>query len=44
MPVTGPYYFISRYYGPNSKMSGQTVHDLLFKGTELESKFKATKF
>lgn len=44
MPVTGPYYFISRYYGPNFKMNGKTVHDILFKGTELESKFKATKF
>ena len=44
MPVIGPYYFISRYYGPNSKMNGNTVHDILFKGTKLESKFKATKF
>jgi hypothetical protein len=44
MPVTGPYYFISRYYGPNSKMNGNTVHDILFEGTELASKFKATKF
>ncbi|MHA2315416.1 MAG: DUF1214 domain-containing protein, partial [Candidatus Hermodarchaeia archaeon] len=44
MPVTGPYYFISRYYGPASKLNGNTVHDVLFKGTKLESKFKATKF
>jgi hypothetical protein len=44
MPVTGPYYFISRYYGPNSRMNGKTVHDIVFKGTKLESKFKATKF
>jgi len=44
MPVTGPYYFISRYYGPNEKMNGKTVHDLLFKGTDLEQKFEATKF
>jgi len=44
MPVTGPYYFISRYYGPNAKMNGKTVHDVLFKGTALESKFTATKF
>jgi hypothetical protein len=44
MPVTGPYYFISRYYGPNPKMNGNTVHDILFKGTKLASKFKATKF
>jgi len=44
MPVTDPYYFISRYYGPNSKMNGKTVHDIVFKGTELETVFTATKF
>jgi len=44
MPVTGPYYFISRYYGPNAKVNGNTVHDKLFKGTKLESMFQATKF
>lgn len=44
MPVTGPYYFISRYYGPNSKMNGRTVHDLLFRGTPLQDAFGATKF
>ena len=44
MPVTGPYYFISRYYGPNSKLNGNTVHDVLFKETPLADKFKATKF
>jgi len=44
MPVTDGYYFISRYYGPNKKMNGKTVHDILFKGTKLASKFKATKF
>ncbi len=44
MPVTGPYYFICRYYGPNSNMNGKTVLDILYKGTELESKFVATKY
>ncbi|MCG7927161.1 MAG: DUF1254 domain-containing protein [Candidatus Thiodiazotropha taylori] len=44
MPVTDDYYFISRYYGPNKKMNGNTVHDILFKGTKLESKFQATRF
>ena len=44
MPVTGPYYVITRYYGPNKKLNGNTAHDLLFKGTKLESKFIATKF
>jgi hypothetical protein len=44
MPVTDDYYFISRYYGPNRKMNGKTVHDILFKGTKLESNFQATRF
>ena len=44
MPVTDDYYFITRYYGPTSKMNGNTVHDLLFKGTPLEAKFTATKY
>lgn len=45
MPVLDSgYYFIARYYGPTSRMNGQTVHDLLFKGTNLASKFKATKY
>lgn len=44
MPVTGPYYFISRYYGPNAKMRGKTVHDIVFKGTPLAEKFRATEF
>jgi hypothetical protein len=44
MPVTDDYYFISRYYGPNSKMNGKTVHDVLFAGTPLAEKFKAEKF
>jgi len=44
MPVTDPYYFISRYYGPNAKMNGRTVHDLLFRETSLAETFKATKY
>ena len=44
MPVTDDYYFISRYYGPNANMNGKTVHDILFKGTKLEDKFRATKY
>ena len=44
MPVTDGYYFISRYYGPNEKMNGKTSHDIQFKGTKLEKKFRATKF
>jgi hypothetical protein len=45
MPVLDSgYYFITRYYGPNPKVNGNTVHDILYKGTELEKKFKATKY
>ena len=44
MPVTDGYYFIARYYGPNEKLNGKTVHDILFSGTKLEKKFTATKF
>jgi hypothetical protein len=35
MPVTGPHYSISRYYGPAAKLNGNTVHDLMFRGTKL---------
>ncbi len=44
MPVTDDYYVINRYYGPTSRLNGNTVHDILYKGTKLESVFKATKF
>ncbi len=44
MPVTDDYYFISRYYGPNPRVNGNTVHDILFEGTELEETFEATRF
>jgi len=44
MPVTDPYYVIARYYGPNSNMNGKTAHDIIFKGTKLETKFKVHKF
>ena len=44
MPVTDGYYFISRYYGPNAKMNGKTVHDLLFQDTKLAEQFKATRY
>jgi len=45
MPVidTG-YYFISRYYGPTSRLNGNTAHDIVYKGTDLEDMFKAVKF
>jgi len=44
MPVTDPYYVIARYYGPNSNMNGKTAHDIIYKGTKLESKFIVHKF
>ncbi len=44
MPVTDGYYVINRYYGPTPRLNGNTVHDILFKGTKLESTFTATKF
>ena len=44
MPVIGPYYIIARYYGPNSNLNGNTVHDIVFKGTPLEEAFKAAKY
>jgi hypothetical protein len=45
MPVieTG-YYFIVRYYGPTSRLNGNTAHDIIYKGTDLEDMFKAVKF
>ena len=45
MPVldTG-YYFIARYYGPTSRLNGNTAHDIVYKGTEFEPMFKPVKF
>jgi len=45
MPVidTG-YYFIARYYGPTSRLNGNTAHDIVYKGTQLEDMFKVVKF
>ena len=45
MPVLDSgYYFIARYYGPNPKLNGKTMYDIIFKGTKLEDDFKATKY
>ena len=45
MPVTeGGYYFLVRYYGPTSKMNGQTAKDIIYKGTPLEKRFESVKF
>ena len=38
------YYFVVRYYGPTSKMNGQTAKDIIYKGTPLEKRFESVKF
>lgn len=45
MPVMdGPYYIVTRYYAPTSRLNGNTAKDILYKGTKLEAKFKTVKF
>ena len=45
MPVMDSgYYILARYYGPTSRLNGNTAKDLLYKGTKLEEKFKTVKF
>ena len=45
MPVKeSGYYLIFRYYGPTSRLNGNTAKDILFTGTPLEKKFETVKF
>lgn len=45
MPVKdSAYYIIARYYGPTSRLNGNTAKDIVFKGTPLEKKFEVVKF
>ena len=45
MPVMdGGYYILARYYGPTSRLNGNTAKDIIYKGTPLEKKFKTVKF
>jgi hypothetical protein len=45
MPVTEDgYYLIARYYGPTPRLNGNTAKDIVYKGTELEEKFKTVEF
>lgn len=45
MPVMdSSYYLIARYYGPTSRLNGNTAVDIVYKGTVLEDKFKAVIF
>lgn len=45
MPVMDSgYYIIARYYGPTSRLNGNTAKDIIYKGTPLEEKFETVKF
>jgi hypothetical protein len=45
MPVMDSgYYAMVRYYGPTSRLNGNTAADLIYKGTALEQRFKAVQF
>jgi hypothetical protein len=45
MPVRDSgYYILARYYGPTSKLNGNTAKDIIYGGTPLEKKFETVKF
>lgn len=45
MPVMDSgYYILARYYGPTSKLNGNTAKDFLYGGTPLAKKFVTVKF
>ncbi len=45
MPVTKDgYYVLARYYGPTSRLNGNTAKDIVYKDTPLEKKFETVKF
>ena len=44
MPVTDGYYVLARYYGPTSRLNGNTAKDRLYAGTPLEQRFATVKF
>ena len=45
MPVMDSgYYIIARYYGPTSRLNGNTAKDIIYGGTKLEKKFETVKF
>jgi hypothetical protein len=45
MPVIDSgYYIIARYYGPTSRLNGNTAKDLVYGGTPLKKKFETVKF
>lgn len=45
MPVAeSGYYWLARYYGPTSRLNGNTAKDIVYGGTALEKKFATVKF
>ena len=45
MPVAeGGYYLIARYYGPTSRLNGNTAKDIVYGGTPLERRFNTVQF
>ena len=45
MPVTQDgYYWLARYYGPTSRLNGNTAKDLIYNGTSLEQRFSTVQF
>ena len=45
MPVAeGGYYWLARYYGPTSRLNGNTAKDIVYGGTPLEERFRTVKF
>lgn len=45
MPVTDDgYYWLARYYGPTPSLNGNTAKDIVYGGTDLESRFATVNF
>lgn len=45
MPVTHKgFYIVARYYGPTSRLNGNTAKDVIYGGTELEERFGTVQF
>lgn len=45
MPVMDSgYYILARYYGPTSRLNGNTAKDVVYRGTPLEERFNTVQF
>ena len=45
MPVAeGGYYWLARYYGPTSRLNGNTAKDIIYGETALEERFSTVQF